>query len=131
MYLLDTSALLAHVLGEPGADEVDRLIQTGQSFVAAVTWLELRVRLQGLPDSAEVIRLYEEELGTVDVTRQSAVAAFEIRRETPERLPLVDSLIAGAAKARDFELIHRDGHMAAIPAGLLRQRLLPDKPSAA
>lgn len=124
MYLLDTSALVAHVLGEPGADEVDALIQSGQAFVAAVTWLELRVRLQGLPGSDEVIRLYGEELGTVDVTQQSAVAAYELRRGTPERLPLVDSLIAGAAKARDFELIHRDGHMAAIPPGLLRQRSL-------
>ena len=126
MYLLDTSALLAHFLGEPGAVEVARLIEEGNAWVAAVSWLELRIRLQDLPGGAEVLTIYQEELaGSVDITSQVAAAAFEVRRQTTPRLPMMDALIAGAARARDFELVHRDQHMAAIPATCLRQRLLP------
>jgi predicted nucleic acid-binding protein len=107
---------------------VNQLILDEKAYVASVTWLELRVRLATLPGGDEVIRLYEEELaGTVDISRAVAAAAFEVRSGTPERLPLVDSLIAGAAKARDFELVHRDRHIAAIPAALLKQRSLPSK----
>lgn len=126
MYLLDTSALLAHFLSEPGADEVARLIEEGHAWVAAVSWLELRIRLQDLPGGAEVLTIYQEEMaGSVDITSQVAAAAFEVRQETNARLPMVAALIAGAARARGFELVHRDQHLAAIPATCLRQRLLP------
>jgi predicted nucleic acid-binding protein len=43
---------------------------------------------------------------------------------TPERLPMVDALIAAAAQSRDACLVHRDDHMAAIPADLVQQRRL-------
>ncbi len=65
--------------------------------------------------------------GTVDVTIQVVKAAFALRTATRGRLPLVDSMIAGAAKVRGFTLVHRDAHMARIPQELLAHTILPAK----
>jgi hypothetical protein len=47
-HLLDTSAILAHYLDEPGADEVERLLAQGPRIVAlaAPSWVELDTRLR-------------------------------------------------------------------------------------
>ena len=51
-------------------------------------------------------------------------AAWQLSRSSGRRLPLVDSLIAGAARAAEAVLVHRDPHMAAIPSSLLTQTQL-------
>ncbi len=128
MYLLDTSALLTHCLGEPGADEVDEMLASKRAYVAAVTWFELRVRLQGATHAAALLQIYAEALaGTIDITREVADAAFRLRQTVGVRIPAVDSLIAGAAMARGFQLVHRDSHLAAIPLSVLAQIVLPAK----
>ncbi len=128
MYLLDTSALLAHCFSEPGADEVDRILADKIGYVAAITWFELRVKFQGSVDAPAVLQLYSEAVaGTVDITEEIAAAAFRLRQAAATRIPTADSLIAGAALARGYQLVHRDDHLAAIPASLLPQKLLPPK----
>lgn len=61
----------------------------------------------------------------VPVDGAVAWAAFELGCRTPERLPLVDTLIAAAARLRGACLVHRDEHMAAIPTDLVQQLYLP------
>ena len=46
-----------------------------------------------------------------------------------ERLPLADALIAAAARERGACLVHRDRHMAAIPASLVEQIDLSTEPA--
>jgi len=53
--------------------------------------------------------------------------AIALREATPERLPTIDGLIAATAVVQGFTLVHRDPHLAAIPATLLKQIQLPDK----
>lgn len=89
-----------------------------------------------VPDFAErqrTLRIYTDLLAqALPVTREEAQAALELREASPTRLPNADALIAATAKLRSATLIHRDAHLAAIPAELLRQYQLPDStPSAA
>ncbi len=128
MYLLDTSALLTHCFSEAGADEVDAILASKTAYVAAVTWFELRVKLQGTTHASVLLQLYADTLaGTVDITPEVAEAAFRLRQTVGVRIPAVDSLIAGAAIARGFHLVHRDSHLAAIPLSVLSQIVLPTK----
>lgn len=133
-HLLDTSAILAHFLDEPGADGVSRILSGGRrkAFLCAPSWAELERRLQDLiPDAGEaerVWRLYTQELcGFLPVDEDAVRAAIHLRRSASGRLPLIDALIAGCAFARGLELVHRDGHMDLISDSALRVLSLPVK----
>jgi len=128
MYLLDTSALLAHCFSEPGAKEVEDLLASGVTYVAAITWFELRVRLQDSPDTPKVLELYAQSLaGTVDISQEVAQVAFALRQGIGFRIPTADCLIAGAARTRGYQLVHRDAHLGSIPSEWVAQRVLPPK----
>ena len=86
------------------------------------------MRLDGLADAEELIALYEDSVaGAVDISREVALAAYEIRKSAPERVPMIDCLIAGAARLHGMTLLHRDRHMTAIPQKLVKQKQLPAK----
>jgi len=67
-HLLDTSAVLAHFLDEPGANVVSQILSGGRkkALLCAPSWVELERRLQELiPDADEaerVWKLYTQEL---------------------------------------------------------------------
>ena len=111
MYLLDTSAILAHVLKEPGAERVDEILFYESAYVAAPTWLELRVKLKDEEVAIEVMELLESGLiTTVDINAQIARRAFDLKSAATQRLPAMDSLIAASAAANRWILVHRDRH---------------------
>ena len=99
--------------------------------LSAAVLFELHNRLHehGVLDKHPNAVAEYEALFDVAVPVDSAVAksAFELKRDTPERLPAMDALIAACAKLHDAVLVHRDPHMASIPAHLLKQELLPAK----
>jgi len=124
--LLDTSAIVAHWFAEPGHETVAEAIATREAWVAAPTWFELRIRLANEAGLDETLALYRGVLaGTVEIGADAAEAGVMLRGASGRRIPAVDALIAGAAKVRGFRLIHRDRHLAQIPAGLLDQTALP------
>lgn len=132
--LLDTSALLTHLLDEPGADIVHQHLSDGpeHAHVAAPTLAELERRLAGfIRDEQErdgILDHYCGQLCTlVDVDRASTQASIQLRRSCRDRLPLVDALIAGCAVRDGLILIHRDEHLAGIPAKVLGQVRLPGR----
>jgi len=97
-------------------------------WLATPTWLELRVKLTHLPNADDIVEEYRQmAAGTVDVTIPVLKAAFALRIATRGRLPVVDSMIAGAAQVRGFHLVHRNAHMARIPQHLVPQTILPAK----
>jgi len=135
-HLLDTSAILAHFLDEPGADQVEALLAGGANVagLAAPSWAELDRRLhEMIPDPAEaarILRHYTRSLcGFVPVDEAAALAAMSIRHASANRLPLVDALIAGCAACHRLTLVHRDKHMDAIPADQVVMLRLPDRQS--
>jgi predicted nucleic acid-binding protein len=54
-----------------------------------------------------------------------AELAWQVKESCPGRLPLVDALIAGTARAFNAVLVHRDPHLARIPRALVAQVVLP------
>lgn len=136
-HLLDTSAILAHFLDEPGADRVEALLAGGSEVagLAAPSWAELDRRLHELiPDAAEaarVLRHYTRSLcGFVPVDEAAVLAAIKIRHSCTNRMPLVDALIAGCAACHRLTLVHRDKHMDAIPSDQVAVLRLPDRAGA-
>lgn len=132
-YLLDSSAWLAHLFGEPGVEEVTHLFDTPQNAAAisALSIPEVYARLKALGREAhwtEIWAIYAA-LFTQIIPADEAIAhqAILIRAATPDRLPTIDGLIAATAVVQRLTLVHRDPHLAAIPNHLLQQIQLPDK----
>jgi predicted nucleic acid-binding protein len=133
-HLLDTSAILVHFLDEPGADLVTNLLSAGKRsvFLSAPSWAELERRLNELlPNQKEVERVWEyytqELCGFLPLDEAAVRAAIVLRRAAAERLPLVDSLIAGCAFSKDMVLVHRDKHIGKIRSSGWREISLPEK----
>lgn len=132
-HVLDTSAVLAHYLNEPGAADVHALIAGHDTIGFCVISLpELKTRLREiLDDPAEIERvfaLYADDLTTsLPVTREMADMAIQLRETTRPRLPTVDAVIAACAQLHQATLVHRDPHLTAIPPGKIQQLVLPAK----
>jgi len=133
-FLLDTSALFAHCLEEPGCETVESILEkfTGDARISVVTWLEFQMRLEEIhPDSKarrEILACYAELLDDPEpVTKEVAGAACDLRRQAGRRIPNADAMIAATAKLAGATLVHRDPHLAAIPAKLVKQLVLPPK----
>jgi predicted nucleic acid-binding protein len=132
-HLLDTSALCAHFLAQPGADEVDRLLgeRPGQIGVCVITWFEARYVLKrcGLTerDLVKALSLYRSlPIQQCTISPEVVDRAVHIRDATPTRLPLADALIAGCAAHYEAILVHRDTHLSALPARVVATLRLPD-----
>ena len=133
-HLLDTSALLAHYLGEPGARQVQSLfdggaVSTGTSVLALFEF-ELRLHQLGmdvLTRDAELNcyrALLSEVVNVDEAVRKEAV---RLRIQATARVSAMDALIAATASLGNATLVHRDPHFSAIPPGLLKQEVLPAK----
>lgn len=127
-HLLDTSAVLAHLRNEAGAEQVQDLFdhEEARVLLCCVSLAELARRLRELgasPGEAwETIDSYLQVVdGVVPVDDSVARESDGILMASPERLPLVDALIASAARSREAVLVHRDAHMRAIPADWVKQ----------
>lgn len=127
-YLLDTSALIAHSRQEPGWERVHALFEQGDSelLAASVTLPEFARRLRELGASVEQARsTVGEYLDLLDeivpIDTKVALAAFDLGCALSKRLPLVDALIAAAARERNACLVHRDQHMAPLPPEIVPQ----------
>ena len=128
LYLLDTSALIAHYRQEAGWERVQAIFddESAGVIIASVTLPGFARRLLDLgANSAEIrqtLAAYQVLFSDiVAVDAGVAMAAFEIGHRTPYRLPLVDALIAAAAQLQEACLVHRDRHMIAIPAEIISQ----------
>ena len=132
-YLLDSSAWLAHLFGEPGVEEVTLLFDAPYTrvSVSALSLPEVYARLKAIGREnrwAEVWDAYAQLfVAVIPVDEPIAHQAIRLRASTPQRLPTIDGLIAATALARGLTLVHRDPHMTAIPMTELRQVQLPDK----
>ncbi|MCZ7640644.1 MAG: PIN domain-containing protein [Verrucomicrobia bacterium] len=99
--------------------------------LSAAVLFEFQVRLQErgvLAQHPGTVDAYEALFDVIiPVDNVVARMAFELKRDTPERLPAMDALIAACAKVHEAVLVHRDPHIAPIPAHLLKQEPLPPK----
>lgn|SRR3982751_817207 len=127
-YLFDTSALIAHSRQEPGWSRVQSLFEENESEILAcsVSLTEFARRLRELGATSEEARsTVEDYLELLDelvpIDEVVAFLAFDIGCTVEKRLPLTDALIAAAAHRSGACLVHRDQHMAFIPADVVTQ----------
>lgn len=127
-YLLDTSALLAHHRDEPGAETVQKLLEDGSNEIvlSSLTLVEFARRLHALGANQEEaltdVASYEAMAGQIlSVDATTARTAFTLGLASPNRLPLIDALIAAAADQTGAILVHRDAHFSALPKNRVKQ----------
>lgn len=127
-HLLDTSALLAHCRNEKGSGRVQELFdaEDEEILVCSVSLPELSRRLRelgaderGISDLVGHYKQLVDEIVPVDAS--IAERSDDLVRAAKARIPLIDALIASAARSCGAVLVHRDSHMRTIPAKLLRQ----------
>ena len=133
MVLLDSSAWLAHLFGEPGAEQVTLLFDDPDNEVAisALSIPEVYGRLKAMGAGGH----WEEVWDTYTILFSKVLPAGEIvahqavalRAAATARLPTIDGLIAATAVVHGVMLVHRDPHFTTIPLELLPQLHLPDK----
>ncbi|HID50597.1 MAG TPA: type II toxin-antitoxin system VapC family toxin [Anaerolineae bacterium] len=133
MFLLDSSAWLAHLLAEPGVEQVNALFDNPRHdvYISTLSIPEVYGRLKALGQEThwpEVWQIYQA-LFTKSLPVNEAIAhqAIALKSVIPERLPTIDGLIAATAVVHKLTLVHRDPHFANIPFNLLSQTRLPPK----
>ncbi len=127
--------MIAHSRKEPGWERVQELFATEDSEIlaASLSLTEFARRLCELgvtdKEARRTAESYQELLDEiVPIDESVALTAFDLGRQTPKRIPLADALIAAAAREVGACLVHRDGHMAQIPAHLIEQINLAGDP---
>ncbi len=101
--VFDTNILIDYLAGRDEAQqEFDRYTRRG---ISIVTWMELQIGSRN-DDEADVIDLFLREFRVIEITRQVARRAAEIRRRTRVRLP--DAIIWATAQIESAQLVTRN-----------------------
>ena len=121
-YLLDTSALAAHFLAEPGGDFVAECLRQGQAFICALTVVEFHMLLKrhdmNPAQRQRVWRVCRDAIaGVHPVDEAVAALAVQVRDGADARIPLADACIAACAAQHELILLHADSHYAGLPPG--------------
>jgi predicted nucleic acid-binding protein len=133
MVLLDSSAWLAHLFGESGAEQVNLLFDepNNEVSISALSIPEVYGRFKALGIAThwpEVWDTYAALFARILAADETvAYQAVALREAASSRLPTVDALIAATAAVQNLTLVHRDPHFAALPANALQQQMLPEK----
>ena len=101
--VFDTNILIDYLIGREAAQhEIDR---HPRRAISIVTWMELQIGSKTEAE-ADVIEMFLREFRVVDITRQVARRAIEIRRRTRVRLP--DAIIWATAQLESAVLVTRN-----------------------
>jgi predicted nucleic acid-binding protein len=131
IYLLDTSALLAHYRNEPGASAVQALFEDKDASIsiASITVAEFSRRMTALgaapEDALAALDNYTRMFSAVvPIDERIARRAVILGLEAQSRIPLADALIAATAQSLDAVLVHRDPHFEALRPDSIKQQKL-------
>ena len=101
--IFDTNILIDFLTGRDEAQqEIDRYTRRG---ISIVTWMELQIGSRN-DDEGDVIDLFLREFRVIEISRQVARRAVEIRRRTRVRLP--DAIIWATAQLESAQLVTRN-----------------------
>ena len=136
IFLLDSSAILAALLNEPGAERVEEILRKPSSVaISALSLFEVffaATDQTGSQAHAEkAVQSLKASVGRVlTVTPEIVERATVLRLQASGRLSAVDTLIAATAESIGAVLVCRDAHFAALPPGRPALEILPPKLSA-
>jgi len=129
VYLLDTSALLAFMEDEEGADEIDSILRTGRIVLPFVVLLEvyyitLREKGEEVAEKRYAFLKSLEAEVLWDLSEPLLLTAG--RFKGIYRLSLADAIIAAFAKDKGAVLVHKDPEYEALGSEV-KQLVLPYK----
>lgn len=131
-YVLDTSALLALIEDEAGADRVYEIIEGHQAVAPWVVLLEISYITQQERGQDEAERRYAF-IKTLPLTivweADEALLLQASRLKASHRISLGDSIIAAYAIRLKAVLLHKDPEFEAL-GSKVKQEILPYKPRA-
>lgn len=135
-HVLDSSAILADIFGEPGANRVNELMND-PNVIASVSVLTLFETYTTVLHRTGSDALARQAVATLKaalselapISEAIVELAMDLRNAATSRIATVDCLIAATAVQHGAILVHRDPHFAALPAGKPTQEVLPDKAS--
>ena len=125
-YLLDSSAVLALIEEEPGAERVAKLLRTGRAILPWIALLEVRYITLQECGAMEAERRQSYLLAIpslVDWAVDAALLAQAAIFKAGLRLSFADSLIAAYASKHEAVLVHKDPEFDSLPPGLIREAL--------
>ena len=135
-HVLDSSAILADIFGEPGANRVNDLINDPNVIagVSVLTLFETYTTVLHRTGSDALARQAVATLKTAlsvlaPLSETIVELAMDLRHSATSRIATVDCLIAATAVQHGAVLVHRDPHFGALPTGKPTQEVLPDKAS--
>jgi len=112
------------------SEEPNRIVITVQptrrQLLERVRTIGRAARKAGKDPVADLVREREED---DRIAQEVASLAFELRQRVALRIPNGDALIAATAKSVNAVLVHRDPHLGSIPTRLVKQVVLPQRPS--
>lgn len=130
-YLLDTSALLAFIEDEDGADRVESIVRTERAFLPCTALLEVHYITRQERGQGEADRRYAllkelpcEILWSFD----EPVLLTASRFKAGHRLSFAEAMIAAFARRQNAVLVHKDPEYEAL-AGEVELEALPYKAS--
>lgn len=118
-YVLDASALLALMFGEPGAEEIVQLVSVAE--ISAVNLAEVAAKMQerGVPDSEIDRGIADLRLSVVPFDAEQAVSSGKLRARTRSLgLSLGDRACLALALARGLPAVTMDRGWARLDIGL-------------
>ncbi len=129
--VLDASAILAFLNGEPGGDTVGLALQAGGCCVTAANHCEVITKAldRGVDVTALMQLLAQLDYAVIDVMAEDGMAAGLMRPATRALgLSLGDRLCLAVAKRLDAPVLTADRHWLSLahPLGLDIRRIRPD-----
>ena len=132
-YTLDTSAVLAYFLDEPGADEVKEILKSaengdGEAFVSFMTFMELLYRIWKFngEDRAKKTYLLLRGLPVYEIGQSENLLVSAARLKANYPISVADAWIAATALFTDTTLVHKDPEMECL-ANIITTKALPYK----
>ena len=129
-HVLDSSAWLAHIFEEPGADVITALFEDPETEIgiSVLSLLEVHAQFRikdRMADFHEMLESYRPLFSRIIVANEPVILrAINLREAASARLPAIDSMIAATAALQGAILVHRDAHFSAIPADQVQQLYL-------
>ena len=117
--VLDSSAVLASIHGEPGADAVDAAL--AGSVMSAINFAEVVSKLisRGLPEEQAVTAARRFGTEVIDVDEEQAASAGMIHAKTRKAgISMADAFCLALARQRGFEVLTSDRAWKALDVGV-------------
>jgi predicted nucleic acid-binding protein len=129
-YTLDTSAILAYLLNEAGADEVRHILEAGEKgqldvLASFMTFMEFLYRTWKLSGEAQAKRAYLmlRALPIREVPADESLLVTAARLKANHTMSVADAWIAATAVVTDSVLVHKDPEMDCLPLSIKRKAL--------